>query len=245
MSGSDFYPATGWRTIFEAKTDAAAMERLLLRYQAPIRLEISSRARCSPSDLDDLTQQFIENCLRRDFLRRVDRENGRFRWFIKRCIVNFLCDRGREITRQPSMVALEELERGGSRPVESADELGALESHLDADWAHQVVRLAMESLREECVNARRGSLFLRLKPFLHGDSDGDSYDQVASDLGTTARAVRTAVYRFRRRLGELIREEIRETVASEDELRTELRYFLDLLGGIGLAPAPADEQRAQ
>jgi len=230
MPPSDFYPATGWATIIGAKDDLAAMERLLTRYRCPILLEIQSRAGCNRADAEELTQEFIRTCLRRDFLKNVDPRKGRFRCFVKKCIVNFLRDLHRKQAGEPEQRSLDETDAEGEKLIELHGEVPTPEMSLDAQWAHQVLGFSLARLQEDCVAARRESLFSRLKIFLHTDPKGDSYQAVAADLSMNEGAVRTAVHRMRQRLGEIVKEEILETVATDEELRDELRYFIELLG---------------
>ena len=59
---------------------------------------------------------------------------------------------------------------------------------------------------------------------------GRSYAQLGEDLGMTEAAVKGAVHRMRERHGELLREEIAQTVARPEEINEELQHFRDLLG---------------
>src|SRR5436309_272570 len=120
MAQPGFFDQTGWTTVLQAKggtetTRLAALERLLTRYRRPILLEMQCRARCPEIEAEELTHQFIHNCLRRDFLKNVEPEKGRFRSFIKACISNFLRDLHREKAAQPSQVSLDETDEEGHR----------------------------------------------------------------------------------------------------------------------------------
>ena len=61
--------------------------------------------------------------------------------------------------------------------------------------------------------------------FLTGDP-GVSYRQVAEQLGMSEGAVKVAVHRLRRRYGDLLREEIAQTVDSPEAIKEELSYLL-------------------
>jgi RNA polymerase sigma-70 factor (ECF subfamily) len=45
------------------------------------------------------------------------------------------------------------------------------------------------------------------------------------------RSVAVAVHRLRQRYGELVRQEIAQTVATRAEIQDELRYLIELVGG--------------
>jgi len=55
---------------------------------------------------------------------------------------------------------------------------------------------------------------------------------VAARLGMAPGSVAVAVHRLRQRYGELVKEEIAHTVASPTEVQDELRYLIELIGGL-------------
>lgn len=231
MAQANFYPTSGWRTIIEAKeNDFAALERLIGRYRTPILREIQSREKCNDLEAEELAHEFISIWLRREFLKNVDQRKGRFRNFIKRCIVNFLRDGHRKTAGHPEIRIIGEPERPDGPALDPAEDRRPLEEGLDIEWARNVVAISLKRLEQEFVSARWGCRFERLKPFL-GDLGDDSYARAAADLGMNEQAVRTAVSRMRARYGGIIEDEIRENVGPDEDWRDELRYLLRLLGG--------------
>jgi len=188
MAQPGFFDQTRWSTVLQAQAGEetlrlAALERLLTTYRRPILLEMQCRARCAESEAEELTHQFIHNCLRRDFLKSLDPEKGRFRAFIKTCITNFLCDLHRQKVKRPEQVSLDETDDEGHRLIEPAGEMVSAEFIVDCQWARQVLALSLERLEQECIAARRGALFTALKSFLAGDPEGEVYAPIAARLG--------------------------------------------------------------
>jgi RNA polymerase sigma-70 factor (ECF subfamily) len=70
----------------------------------------------------------------------------------------------------------------------------------------------------------------KLKEYLPGDSGDKSYQQLATELNMTEGAVKVTVHRLRRRFGELVREQIRRTVANADDIDDEIRTLFAALG---------------
>lgn len=70
-----------------------------------------------------------------------------------------------------------------------------------------------------------------MKEFLTGDRGDRPYAEVATRLGVSESAVKSGIYRLRQRYGELVREEIAETVVSPEEVDDEIRYLLTILAG--------------
>src|SRR5258708_23712232 len=85
LPGSPFR-TTHWSVVLGArKGDAAqagaALETLCLTYWYPIYAFLRRRG-LGIEDAQDLTQEFFARLLKRDFLRNVGREKGRFRSFL-------------------------------------------------------------------------------------------------------------------------------------------------------------------
>jgi hypothetical protein len=71
------------------------------------------------------------------------------------------------------------------------------------------------------------------------------FRDLAVELGSAEGAARVAVHRMRRRLGELLRAEIAETVAEPGEVDAELQFLMSVLQGAGVRRAAAKSQRAR
>jgi DNA-directed RNA polymerase specialized sigma24 family protein len=240
MNQPFFAEATAWSTVMAARgadEDArlAALERLFARYRRPICLEFQARKRCAEDEAEESAQQFIHDCLRRDFLRAVDPSKGRFRTFIQACVTNFIRDERDKATAAKrgggqEAQSLDETDEEGRRLIDPSVQSEPLEITLDRHWAHHLVSLAMERLEGECVAARRRVVFTTLRPFLQTDPENGTYAAVALKLGMKEGAVRTATSRLRQRFRELLEEEIRATTGTDGDWREELRYFLEVLG---------------
>jgi RNA polymerase sigma factor (sigma-70 family) len=232
-----YFQATIWSTILKAKDGKeedrqAAMERLFQRYRSPILRHI--RERCGPEQAEDLTQEFILRCLQAEFLKQVGPEHGRFRTFIKICIRNFLHDqrdRRKAAKRfdESKSIPLGPLGDDGMLTVDPPSPDPTIEQRVDRHWALSLLDSARERLGRECQEKGRGALFEVLKGQLSGRPDAHSVAEVAERLGLTDNTTYAALHRLRRRLGELIREEVLQTVGTEEDWREELEYLIELL----------------
>jgi RNA polymerase sigma-70 factor (ECF subfamily) len=119
----------------------------------------------------------------------------------------------------------------GRYRIEPADDLTP-EKVFERRWATTMLERAMQRLQAELADRSGGGLrFDRLKVYLTGEEPAPAYPEVAEELGMTESAVAVAVHRMRRRFGELLREEVAETVADAREIDGEVRYLLEALGG--------------
>jgi len=80
----------------------------------------------------------------------------------------------------------------------------------------------MARLKTEFATANKQDLFDNLKTYLTAEQDSIPYRDAADKLDMTEGAVRVAVHRLRQRYGELVREEIAQTVATAEQVDEEI-----------------------
>jgi len=206
----------------------AALETLCKSYRPPVLAFV--RRRCGDAAAEDLVQAFFARLLEKDDLRQADPERGRFRAFLLAALQHFLAnERERERARK----------RGGGRAPASLDAQSnaGLEPHtsetpereFERAWARAVLARAHERLATEQHEAGKDALFARLAPLLGQDEERVPHAEIAAACGTSENASRVALHRLRKRLGELVRDEVRETVGPgevEDEVHV-LRAALE------------------
>jgi len=238
VEGSSGFTTTQWSVVLDARhTDPqraqAALEKLCGRYWYPLYAFIRRRGH-DPHAAQDLTQSFFAHLLGKDALSGVDPSKGLFRTFLLAVLVNFLNDE-----RDKHQAA----KRGGKNQIVSFDELTAEELYrhepIDAlspeelferRWAFALIQQALLRLRREYEAGGKRDLFERLEPCLTGDVPPGFYDEAATRLEMNAGAVRVALHRLRRRLGELLRSEVAHTVARPEDVREEIRRLCAALG---------------
>ena len=210
----------------------AALEKLCGRYWYPLYAFIRRRG-YDRHDAKDLTQSFFAHLLNNDAFLRVDPDKGLFRTFLLAALTNFLND---ERDRQQAA------KRGGGRQIISWDELEAEEMFkhepvetlspeklFDRRWALTVIQAALMRLRHEYEAGGKLALFQALEPCVTGEIRPGFYEQAAARLAMDPGAIRVALHRLRRRLGELLRSEIAHTVARPEDIEEELRHLFAAL----------------
>lgn len=237
-ASSGLFPLTSWETVIAAREEGGAvgqaMERLLVRYYPTIERMVAIRCRCGTEEARELTHAFIVSCLRRDFLRDVGPQKGRFRTFVNACLANFLRDEHSRVTAKKRgsgllPASLHETDEDGRPLFEVSGATVDSAINIDKAWAARVVGLSIEALERECAQAGRAELFRELRGQIIGQSPPVHAAQIAARLGATEGAIQVALHRLRRRFGELVVEEVKSSVGREADWREELRYLLDLV----------------
>ena len=86
----------------------------------------------------------------------------------------------------------------------------------------------MSRLQAELAAEGKAALFEALQDTLAGGGTS-GYAAIGARLGMSEGAVKVAAHRLRRRYRALLREEILQTVSSDEEVEDEIRYLLTCL----------------
>lgn len=235
--GPSLFTNTHWSRVRLAadpneKTRAAeALEYLCRRYWYPLYVYVR-RCGHDPDEAQDLTQEFFSQLLQRQDVARADQNKGRFRSFLLAALKHFLCSEWRK-TRT--------IKRGGAYTFFSLDGLGAEERYryepasdstpeilYDRRWALTLFDRALARLEEEWKNAGKEQQYAVFRTFLFCPPGEVKYGPAAAHLGMSTGAAAAAVFRFRQRCSELIRDEVAQTVTTAEELEEDLRYLFSL-----------------
>jgi RNA polymerase sigma factor (sigma-70 family) len=229
------FVATHWSAVVRAggldsQAATEALEALCRIYWYPLYV-FARRHGCNPSDAEDLTQSFFARLVERNFVARADSSKGRFRTFLLTLFKRFLAN---EWHREHAQ------KRGGFGRAVAIDadlaesRLGAVQAHggqpdvlFERQWAVTLLDQVMSRLQAEYVASGRGQLFEHLEACLIRDAVALPYAEIAAKLKLTEAAVKMAMQRLRARYQAILREEIGKTVASPEDVDSELKHLFD------------------
>lgn len=235
---SGHFQTTRWSVVKAAGRDPQSREardalaKLSQAYWFPIYSFIRRQGH-SPQDAEDLTQEFVTRLIEKNYLAEIDASKGRFRSFLLACLRHFLSNEYDRVKAQ---------KRGGGKRLIELDALAAESryqmepaTHLSPDrlfdrrWAIELLDRTLSALREDYAARGQATLFEGLRHVLQGDSGNPDQATLAQQLGMTAGAVKVAISRLRSRYRELLRQEVAQTVSTDDELRAEMGELLACL----------------
>ena len=231
------FVTTQWSVVLAATNSNSteskeALEKLCQNYWYPLYAYVRRRGQ-SAQDAQDLTQAFFARLLERNWLETADRERGRFRTFLLTAMARFLCDewdrmraqkRGGGAVHVP--VQLESAEsRYGCDPADDCTP----EQIYERQWAMTLLDTVLQRLRAEYESQGEGKLFGALHGCLVGNKESQPYAELATGLGMTEGAVKVAVHRLRKRYRKLLRAEIAQTLAADENVDEELHHLFAVL----------------
>jgi RNA polymerase sigma factor (sigma-70 family) len=180
----------------------------------------------APHDAEDLTQQFFVRLLQHNSVANANRLKGRFRSFLLGALSYFLTDELRKNSALkrggPTLPFATDFSDAEERYLEQPDPNLTPEEMYDRRWAATLLQQAFDLLAGEFEAAGFRVRFDQLKPFLASQPTDGDYDRLAPQLGMTPRAVGAAVYRMRQRYRQMVRNQVAETVAANDQIDAEL-----------------------
>ncbi|HZL72706.1 MAG TPA: hypothetical protein VFC86_09615 [Planctomycetota bacterium] len=229
------FKTTRWTLVLRAKDvrdplRGTALNDLCQAYWGPLYVYLRRKGR-STEDSRDIAQGFFAYLLEKGVVEKAARDRGRFRSFLIGVLENYLANEHRKSTAikrgggaLPFSLDFDREERLES--IEPADPSPPLDAYNRA-WALAVLRRAFESFRGDSLKTHPVEHVEALVLHLQGPADDQTNDGLAARLGRTPGDVKHLLTRSRRRLRELILEQLRETVENESDVEEELR---DLFG---------------
>ena len=225
------FATTHWSLVLAAgnrehEESNRALEKLCRAYWPPLYAYACRRV-SDIHEAQDLTQAFFERLLEKRYLSDADPERGRFRSFLITAFKRFL-------SKERDKAAA--LKRGGGQSALSIDfasqdrALSAPQSGLTAEqiyerqWAVTLLNRVMDRLQREMERSGRAQQFFLLNDFI-GGAGTSTYAEIAPNLGLSESAARMAASRMRGRYRELLRDEIAQTVETEEDIDNEVRYL--------------------
>lgn len=239
--GPRFFNTTHWSVVLQAgmsdspRTDAALAE-LCNTYRDPLLTFLRSM-RVPPLEAEDLVQEFFAALVahRQRKLQTLDPKKGKFRSFLLASLKHFIADqwdKGNALKRGggADLVFIDAPAGDNGPGIEPVDRASPDRAY-DRRWAITVTGRAAEALKQEMAEKGKAHIFEALADFLLEKAPGPSHEDIARRLGVSPNNIRNAVQKLRARYGELIRDEIANTLANPTKTAVdeELKCLLDAL----------------
>ncbi len=223
---------TPWTDIIAAQQNpvllSRCLEQLAEKYHAPIHTFILRTLRITrPEIADDLTQAFFLHFIESDCLNMLDRERGRLRNLTS--VQRFVWDEMRKGSRKNASSPFCKLERLPSGDFILPDKSSPTpEECFNRLWARELFNDAVAAFRRYCGDKGRPQYFRVFEcHILSGENaEAPSYEETAVELGISVKDVSNFLTRAKKRFQSILRELIRATIASDEDVDAELRDLL-------------------
>lgn len=228
------FPSTSWELLAHAARggDEAAPARgeFAERYYGAVRAYIAALARGTASQTDDLTQRFFEAVvLSGTLLARADQEKGRFRFYLKQAIRNFLIGEHRQRSRRTaSEVSLDGVTDGWS--LVAVDASPSPDEAMMRAWAQSLVAMALSQLERACAEkGQREHFEMFMRRYVDDPDRAPSWADVGLPFGLDEKTARNRTETAARRFRSLLRQLIASDIGAGDDIDGELQAVLAVL----------------
>jgi DNA-directed RNA polymerase specialized sigma24 family protein len=223
------FPNTSWTVLASATLNGdsdgqRALGEVCQQYWRPVYSAICAIG-TRGEDAEDLTQSFFRYLMVNSTLKSADRGKGKFRTFLLTVLWRFVRD---ERAKRYAW------KRGGCADISSLEETEdealpceatPMAEALDREWALSVFERVIEILRREVVAARGEEVWKILREYLPGSLHTSAMADSSVLLGMSEGALRSEVFRLRKRCREILRCELIGTVSSPSDVHEEMAYL--------------------
>lgn len=229
---SSFQP-TRWTLVAKLNSEPQqsnrALNELCAIYWSPLYAFARSSGKSS-EDAEDAVQGFLARGVDRDLFSMANKDRGKMRNFLLIAFKRYMKD---EWVKQMAS------KRGAGNIISmdfSSEELHFENSNIadptqgfDKRWALMIVEQAKQKVEKRYEKEAKSIFYHEIVGALSGELT-KTYAEIAARCDVSESSVKVGVHRLRKRFGEALRNEIRETVSSDEEVDTELRHLLTILG---------------
>lgn len=200
------FPSTFWTTL-QQRPDEARF-RVFEQYRTPIYRYVLNQG-FQEHDAQDITQEVFLRVCREEFLKRADREKGKFRTLLLSVARHIMSNRRSRDPRRRE-VALD-----GDLPIPAET---PPDPQFDGLWIRHLVTVALQRLKEE--EAAKGPRYFEALVFCK--IQGRPYAEVAEKLGASLSDVKNWVHHGKKKLQAHLTEIVRSYCSSHAEWKEEL-----------------------
>jgi len=231
-AGAGLFATTRWSVVLRAQDKSVAAFNTLCQTYSPALIKWLTIRGYKLEDAEDHIQGFVLHMLERDSLNNVAQAKGKFRTFLLQCLRNYLCDQRDKQTAE---------KRGSGKVIQSLDETDDVGQKLlvpalndgpdlecDRAWAQAVGTTVLCRLKDQFTQQGHSALWSELEPVMFKDNTASPYKEIGARLAIPEGRVKIAAHRLRKRFLKLFREEVKQTVGSQEDLEEEVRYLMEL-----------------
>lgn len=227
------FPSTSW-TLISRLADPherqSALDQLCAHYWKPVYAYLC--VRFSAADAEDITQEFLLTACRNGLFEKADPEAGRLRAWLCSSLRLFLANRHRVLNAakrggEHKTVQIE-VDASTSAAIEIADGSESPDEAFERAWLAEILRMSVETLREQYRAAGQEAAFSLLLPFLAMEPDANSQLAAASRLEISVSTFRVQLHRLRRRYADEIRKQVAQTISNSQDLDEELQHLFEI-----------------
>lgn len=228
-----FLSTTQWSSIIllkDLKNPEAqiALANLFKKYWTPLYIYVRRKG-YNVEDSQDLVQGFFTDLIEKEYLKKADKEKGRFRSFLLSSMNHYLInewDKKKALKRggDKIILSLDFEEAEGNYKKEPSSSLSP-DKIYERQWVVSLLNMVLDKLKQEFTENGKEQVYEEIKGCMTYEDTDTTYSEIAQKLGMSEGAIKVTIHRARKRFKELLHNEIMQTVANPNEIDDEIRYL--------------------
>jgi len=214
----------------EGEARGRAFDFVVRAYRTPVIVLLKRKWMLSDDDAQDMAQEFFARALEKEWLARYNNERGRFRTFLRTCLLAFAADEHDRLNRQKRGGGAHHESLSDHTPLPEAD--NAMDTLFEQEWIRSVMQLALDGLRVEAQQTNRVKAFAIFEQYDVRDGDSEArrtYAELAVAWNLPTTQVTNYLSWARKRFRQHVLNTVRSLTGSEEEYRDELRTLLGVV----------------
>lgn len=199
---------------------------VMAAYRSPVIAVLQQRWGMQIADAEDLAHDFFAQALARDWLARYDPDKGRFRTFLRTCLLAYAATAHEALMRHKRGGGLRHVPLEDATLIATDDVTAAI---FDREWMRSVLSIALAALHDECIEQDRATTWQAFSEYDVDGADLDerpTYESLAKRIGIPPTQVTNYLNWARRRFRAHVLATVRELTANDAEYREEVRALL-------------------
>jgi DNA-directed RNA polymerase specialized sigma24 family protein len=219
------FPPTKWTLIKHVRQGSEeerlqALEMLCRAYWFPL-YAYARRQGLSEHESEDAVQSFIVNLLGSNLFAKADQAEGRLRYYLVTSFSHYLSNRRRHNNTQRRGGAIPHIplphpDAEGRYQVELASSDAPPDVVYHRKWAESLIERTINRLKTKFESHGQGERFRVMRAHLPWNGADQDVTEAAAATGMTPGAFRTALHRMRKEYRQMIIDEVRLTLGSDD-----------------------------
>ncbi|MHC4870717.1 MAG: RNA polymerase sigma factor [Planctomycetota bacterium] len=232
------FRTTAWSVVAKAQNPESddyeqSIAYLCKAYWRPI-FNYMRRRGLDTETANDLTQEYFSLFLAKNYIETVDKNKGRFRTFILTTISRFLSkyfQKAKKYRKNVPLNIVYEDDDAEHVRVELSDDHTA-EDEFNQLWAKSLIEKSFEKMSEQCLDGNQKLYYEVFSLYIESATDVEpkSYRDISKELDITETDMTNYLHRGRNIFQKILRDEVRQSVMSEDEVDQEIeelrKYFI-------------------
>jgi len=207
------------------------LDTLFELYWMPVYKYLRMKWSKNEEDAKDLTQSFFLRSVEKNFFSGYNPEKARFRTFLRTCLDGFAANdlKAQNATKRGGQALHVTIDfKTAENELKELQTLETPEKTFEKDWIRSVFRISLEKFARECEQKGKENVYRIFERYEMDSHEDISYKDLALEFAVPVSQITNYLSDARRQFRRTVLETLRDSTASDEEFRSEVRSLLGI-----------------